>query len=89
MKFIVEVPTYLQLEVEACDGDQAALIAEAVAARTAAMSERAGHTTILPDAKLLLLNPKEDRAPDVYICRGGKLTEVAEDGNLYVTGDGC
>jgi hypothetical protein len=93
MRFIVELPVYLKLEVDAPDADAAASTAEefAVSAQENPSTGRiiVNDATILSAGVVPLGPEEEDRAPDVYVCRGGRLTLVNQDGWLEPFDEDC
>lgn len=94
MKFIVEVPTYLRVEVDAPDAVNAAAAAENLVAQREYIDLLHGGTFVTDygetsEANLLLLEEGEDRTPDVYVCQDGKLALVEDSGSLVTTDDSC
>jgi hypothetical protein len=93
MRFIVELPVYLKLEIDALDPSSAALAAEAFAV-SAQENPSVGRITVndvvILSAGVVPLDPEEeDREPDVYVCRGGRLTLVNEEGWLEPFDEAC
>ena len=91
MKFIVEVPTYFRVEVDAPDADDAARAAEylvgmAEPSDLSLIVAGYGHVT---RTALVPLGPGEDNDPDVYLCRGGKLSLIDSAGQFVDTAEGC
>jgi hypothetical protein len=94
VKFIVEVPTYVRVEVDARNADDAAAAAHALIEKCQHIDLLHGgafveETGILRDARVTLLDPDEDRAPDVYVCRGGKLFYVNDVGHPESLDEDC
>lgn len=82
MKFIVEVPAYLQVEIDAPDAETAARIGNRAAGAPQVRNQ-------LRDVLVELVLLDEDAEPDVYVCRGGLLSFVDENGAFVATLDSC
>jgi hypothetical protein len=94
MKFIVQVPAYVRLEVEADGPVEAAADAERLIERRQGVDLLHGGSfvegeSVIRDANVLLLDPDEDRTPDVFICRGGKLAYIGDSGIPEPVGEDC
>jgi hypothetical protein len=93
MHFFVEVPVYLKLAVDASDADTATAAAEsfvAAAQQNPSTGRIAVNGTTILSAGVVPLDPEEeDRKPDVYVCRGGKLAQVNPEGWLEPLDEDC
>jgi hypothetical protein len=91
MRFIVEVPVYLKVELNAPDAqtalDRASLYGEEARLETIDGTSWGRHLLSVGIAPLA--PEEEDREPDVYVCRGGKLTAVDGEGFLDPLDEPC
>lgn len=92
MRFTVEVPVYLRIELDAPDADTAAEMgtdfAEKAQHNPSTMHLAAKHGAFF-GAGIVPLDSDEDREPDVYVCRGGRLNYVEATGEVSPLGEAC
>lgn len=92
MRFTVEVPVYLRVDVDAPDAETAAEMGTDFVERaqsnpsTMRLAVRQGAYF---SAGIVPLAEDQDRSPDVYVCRGGRLSYVDPDGFLEQLGEAC
>lgn len=90
MRFIVEVPIYLKVEVDARDAAEAAALAQAAEVIYSQETDPEVHDPAILSFELAALDPEEDdREPDVYVCRGGKLNQVGPGDLILPLDDDC
>lgn len=89
-EFIVEVPAFIRVTVDAQGPVDAGLVAGKIVDRLTfgESLERVGGVWQLVHPEIMPVDADEAR-PDVYVCSRGKLTYVDEEGWLEPTADDC
>jgi hypothetical protein len=91
-EFTVDVPVFVRVVVEADDAEIAAAVSKKFVEEQMgpidSRLERVGGAWQSVSPKIVPVDD-DDAAPDVYLCRGGKLAWVAPSGLLELTGEDC